>query len=156
MRESAEAYFAYQTLVDRALIKFPKPPPLDLPALDRVLTNTNLRTVALWTLGDALETSGAIEQLVENGRIDGKVHYHLGLRLMADRRFLEAEGHFRQSQQSEGNKPNMFYFRILCFAYAGEMERARELVAELSLLVSPGQGDEQYWSFVSERFGLER
>ena len=156
LRESAEAYFAYQTLIDRALIKFPKPPPLDLPALDRVLTNTNLRTVALWTLGDALETSGAIEQLVENGRIEGKVHYHLGLRLMADRRFLEAEDHFRQSQQLEGNKPNMYYFRILCFAYAGDMKRARELVAELSLSVSPGQGDEQYWSFVSERFGLER
>ena len=156
LRESAEAHFPCQMLADRALIEFPKPPPLDLPALDRVLTDTNLRTVALWTLGDPLETSGAIEQLVENGRIDGKVHYHLGLRRMADRRFLEAEDHFRQWQQLEGNKPNMYYFRILCFAYAGEMERARQLVAELSLAGSPGQGDEQYWSFVSGRFGLER
>ncbi|MCY3760653.1 MAG: fused MFS/spermidine synthase, partial [Gemmatimonadetes bacterium] len=156
LRESAEAYFPCQQLVDRALVRFPKPPPLDLPALDRVLTDTNLRTVALWTLGGALETSGAIEQLVENGSIDGMVHYHLGLRLMAARRFLEAEDHFRRWQQLEGNRPNMFYFRILCFAYAGDMERARELVAELSLAGSPGQGDEQYWSFVGERFGLER
>ena len=156
LRERAEAFFPCQQLVDRALVKFPKPPPLDLPALDRVLTDTDLRTVALWILGGALETSGAIEQLVENGSIDGMVHYHLGLRLMASRRFLEAEDHFRRWQQLEGNRPNMYYFRILCFAYAGDMERARELVAELSLAGSPGQGDEQYWSFVGERFGLER
>jgi hypothetical protein len=75
---------------------------------------------------------------------------------MAERRFGEAETHFRRAQEGSTVRPeSMIYYRVLALAYDGRLEEAKELAAVP--FAPPGaQPDDAFWRFCRERFGIER
>lgn len=154
--ESGLAFFPYQSIIERCLDAYPNNVSLSLEDLDQVLTGTKLRTPALWLMGDLHEFSGVIESLVGKNVSNETVLYHLGLREMASRNYLEAEEHFRNAQDLGGGNPKIYYYRILALAYANRLERAQEVVNELAAKVPMSVDDEEFWKFCHRRFGLER
>jgi spermidine synthase len=125
-----------------------------LEPIDRILSETSLRTPALWLMGDHAEPSGVIESFVERNELNETVHYHLGLRAFAERRFDEAERHFASAQQLGVGNTELQYYRILALAYAGRLEEAGALARTLPGGTSTQRGDEGFWNFCQKRFGL--
>lgn len=132
--EAGLAHYPWQAMIDWALDVYFGARPIPLEPLHRVLTQTELRTTPLWLLGDFMEPSGAVETLVAKGEINAEVAFLLGLRAMAERRFLEAEEHFQRAQDLEGENAGLdnYYYRILALGYGGELDEAEALVAELA------------------------
>lgn len=145
----------YENYAEVGLDALPGSLSLYLEPIDRILTKTKLRTPALWLMGDHAEPSGVIETLVERNELNETVHYHLGLRALAERRFDEAERHFSSAQQLGAGKTELHYYRILALAYAGRLEEARSLARELPFGSTTERGDEGFWNFCQRRFGLE-
>jgi hypothetical protein len=153
--ESGLAFFPYQEIIERSLDVSGGNQPLFLEDLDRVLTQTELRTPALWLMGDTHEFSGVIEALVRKSVLDETVHYYLGLRAMASREHDKAEEHFRTAQALGGGDPKMYYYRILALGYAGRLKEAEEVAGELVVKLPASAREDEFWKFCRRRFGLE-
>jgi predicted membrane-bound spermidine synthase len=145
----------YENFAEVGLDAGPGSLPVYLEPIDRILTETRLRTPALWLMGDHAETSGVIESFVERNELNETVYYHLGLRAFAERRFDEAERHFASAQELGVGKTELQYYRILALAYAGRLEDAEALARELPPAPSSNRADEAFWNFCQRRFGLE-
>jgi tetratricopeptide (TPR) repeat protein len=152
--ESGLQFFPYQAMLERCLGAGGGGWPLPVQELDRVLADTDLRTPALWLLGDLHEFSGVIESLVAKNAYSAPVHYHLGLRAMASRDYLQAEEHFRKAQTMSGHQ-RLFYYRILALAYANQLQEARKLANELLSKAPAREEDAGFWEFCRLRFELE-
>lgn len=148
-------HYQWQAMVDWALDVYFGARPIPLEPLDRVLTETRLRTTPLWLLGDFMEPSGAVEAVVAKGQIDGEVAFLLGLRAMADRDFLAADEYFQQAQAFEGADAGIdnYYYRILALGYGGKLEEAEALSAELARTMGAGWNDSEFGRFYQRRFG---
>ena len=143
----------YQSLTELGLSAQPGTL-LYLDLIDRLFTETDLRTPALWLFGDHHEPTGVIESLRARGELNPTVSLFLGLRAMAERRFAEAEAHFRHAQERSTVRPeSMIPYRILALAYEGRIEEAQEL-AKTPLAPAGGQLD-IFWRFAHRRFGIE-
>jgi len=147
--------YRYQALIEDCLGVYPNLRPVPLAELHMILTETDLRTPALWLLGDTTEFSGIIERLSKSRRDDPTVEHHLGLRELASRNYLGADLHFQRAQQLGDNGQGLFYNRILALAYAGDLEEAQTVAAEFAGKFSAvGSGDLAFWDFCRKNFGL--
>jgi len=148
------ALYPYQVFIDESLDTYPTPVPVNMENLHRVLTETDLRTPVLWLLGDLSEFSGVVQSLADRRVENEPLELHLGFREMAKRDYRYAADHFQQAQRLGGNDSNLYYYRILALAYAGERAEAERLAAELRLL--PNRADDNpFWDFCRRRLGLK-
>ena len=150
-------HYQWQAMVDWALDVYLGARPIPMEPLNRVLTQTQLRTTALWLLGEFMEPSGAVEALVARGDVDGEVTFILGLRAMAERRFLEADEYFRRAQELEGGSTGVenHFYRILALGYGGQLDEAEALAAELARSTGAGWEDSEFGRFYAQTFGTE-
>jgi predicted membrane-bound spermidine synthase len=157
LRDGGLEHYEWQTMVDWALDVYLGKRPIPLEPLDRVLTQTRLRTTALWLLGEFMEPSGAVEALVARGEVDGEVAFILGLRALAERRFLEADEHFKRAQELErgGTGLENHSYRILALGYGGQLEEARALSTELAHAIGAGWEDSELGRFYAQNFGVD-
>jgi spermidine synthase len=155
--EAGSSSYRYQALIDDCLDAYPNPRPIPLSQLHMILTETDLRTPALWLLGDTGAFSGVIEKL-SRGRVDDPtVETHLGLRELSNRDYKSADRHFQRAQElgDEGQAP--YYYRVLALAYAGDLETAQSVVTEFAGKFGAVQsGESAFWDFVNRNFGLSR
>ena len=154
--EAGLAQYPYQAIIDYSLNEyFATRRSLQLEELNLILTETNLRTPALWLLGDYTEFSGIIEALVERNVTHEQVELYLGFREMADRNYVAAERHFDRSQVLGGGNINLHYYRILALAYAGDQQQAEQLARELRSKQGPMRNDSRFWEFCANTLGLD-
>jgi spermidine synthase len=148
-------HYQWQAMVDWALDVYFGARPIPLEPLDRVLTQTELRTVPLWLLGDFMEPSGAVEAVVAKGAVDAEVAFLLGLRAMADRDFLAADEYFKKAQALEGDAAGLdnYYYRILALGYGGKLDEADALSAELARSMGAGWESSEFGRFYAKTFG---
>jgi hypothetical protein len=147
--------YRYQASIDECLNVYPNPRPIPLTELHMILTETDLRTPALWLLGDTAEFSGIIERLSRKGGDDATVEFHLGLRGLAGRAYQEADRHFQRAQELGDEGQALYYYRILALSYAGDLEVAQSVVTEFAGKFGAVQsGESVFWDFVNRNFGL--
>jgi hypothetical protein len=153
--ESGLSNYRYQARIDECLDPYPNPRPIPLTELHTILTETDLRTPALWLLGDTAEFSGVIERLLKSRGADPTVELHLGLRALADRRYHEADRHFQRAQQLGDDGQAFYYYRVLALAYAGDLEAAQSVVTEFAgRFGAVRSGESVFCDFVNRTFGL--
>jgi hypothetical protein len=140
-------YFEHQRSLNTVLWQGGQPL-RDIATLDRLLTETPLRTLPLWMLA-----SDATTEAIARRHDDGSsgVLYVRGLTALANRDFPGAVQMFVEAERRGSREPAVRPLLAYALSRAGRTQDARLLVP-----AAPA-GDEQrsFWNWLREKFGLE-
>ena len=141
------SYFEHQQSINMVLWQGGQPL-RDIATLDRLLTESPLRTLPLWMLGSDATTE-AIARRHDDG--SGGVMYVRGLTALANRDFPGAVQSFVEAERRGSREPAVRPLLAYALCRAGRTHDARPLVP-----AAPA-GDEQrfFWNWLREKFGLD-
>jgi predicted membrane-bound spermidine synthase len=148
LRERSLAYFEWQQQIDRGFLTraFWQPPStVGLPELDRVLSETPLRTLALWSGGTNATEQAVVRGLATRGE---RLEELLGLGALAARDYSGAADAFARAPGAANA-----YRRTYALALAGHMKEATTLAREIRARTEP-PADQAFWAWMNTRFGL--
>jgi spermidine synthase len=122
--------------------------------LDRLLTQTSLRTPVIWSMGASPDVIRMAETAIGQGdSVDPLLSSTLwAARAFSDRDLSSAASHLAAGLNLQPRTPMMLYYRLyaLC-ADARVPEAERVALAARNWLP---QGDDDFWEWMSDRFGL--
>ncbi|TDI86117.1 MAG: spermidine synthase [Caldithrix sp.] len=118
-------YFDYQEIINARYANTD-----DFSNLHKVLTNSQLHTLAIWLLKSDADELRNVKDAVKRGYSNETTNYILGVEAMADRNFDQAEHYFRLVREKN---PSIDYLRIYALCMGGKTEEATELAASLNL-----------------------
>jgi len=149
-RAAADAYFEFQPALDAFMTDGPAPL-AQIEMLHRVLTTTNLTTLALWL-------AGGNETIVRVARSaaadpDGTVAYALALDALAHRRYDVAASQFAAAEERGWRTTTSRGLRTYALCLGNRIEEARAVAAQ-AREQSSGERDARFWRWLSVRMGL--
>jgi hypothetical protein len=121
----------------------------DIATLDRLLTETPLRTLPLWMLSSDATTEG-IARRHDDG--SGAVMYVRGLTALADRDFPGAVQRFVEAERRGSREPAVRPLLAYALCRAGRTSDARQLISAEPI----GDDQRRFWNWLRTKFGLEK
>jgi predicted membrane-bound spermidine synthase len=158
LRERTLDWFRTQAIVNRLMANSPPPVPARqrIAEFDALLTDTDLRTLPLWTLGLTREQIEILERRLSAG-LENETDHQAGLaaRDLAARRYDVAARRYGALLRRNPHDRQALTWRLYALARAGDLEEARaELRRAGPWLVRDG-GDRGDLDWIRERFGLD-
>jgi hypothetical protein len=141
-------YFEHQQSINTVLWQGGQPL-RDIATLDRLLTETPLRTLPLWMLASDATTE-AIARRHDDG--SAAVMYVRGLTALANRDFPGAVQTFVEAQRRGSREPAVRPLLAYALCRAGRTVDAQQLIPAEPI------GDDQrpFWNWLRTKFGLEK
>lgn len=127
-----------------------------------LLTRTDLRTPIEWLLGSNGDAGRVVDEVTPEVRATPVAQYHLGIRLLAERRYDDAAPAFARAATLPGAGSQVFGLQMFALAMAGRTAEAQQAVhARIARIggSSPQlRAEEQspFWRFMRLTFGIER
>jgi hypothetical protein len=161
MRAASVPYFDIQAVVNA--IGYGSPP-VGLPELYTLLTQSRLRTLPLWMLG----SDDDVQQLIDAAppeRAQPELRYHLGLRRIAERDYAAAVDALADAEALPARRTEAFGWRVFALFMAGRRDEAVTLARERDAQnlrergLDPASGRAAdlppFWRWMTETFGFE-
>ncbi len=172
LRERSLPYFDAQHVINAHL--YGNTSSSAIEDVHATLTTTPLSTPALWRLGSNPDIQAAIERTPPGARTDPRMQFHIGLRLLSERRYAEAADTLgRATALAENAVPRMgpiadnaFALQIYALCMADQRGLAQERVRApwLQSLADRGITDQDsernaplppYWTWMNDTFGID-
>jgi spermidine synthase len=158
-------FFEFQDVINANLYVRPLNyfPPIDLVHL--LLTQSSLQTPVLWLLG----SNGDIERIMADATSEEMaqpgMQYHLGVRLLAERRYVEAVEPLSRAELAPGYRDKAFRLRVYALCMAGRVDQAQQLAQERLAQVVAAKGLKAdslteadlptFWAWMKKTFGID-
>jgi predicted membrane-bound spermidine synthase len=155
LRDATLPWFAWSREVEDAMhasLLETHDPARDLAAVDRVLDDTPLRTLALWHIGSNDDLQRAIERAEERGRGGHLVPFARGAEALAARDWAEATRAFRLAYGIEREWRAMLYWWLYALARDGRFEEAARTAERQGVDAGREPEDAAVWRFLRNRF----
>jgi hypothetical protein len=155
LRERSLAYFAWQDLVNRALMQGANRALIEEDEIRRLLEETELRSLPQWTLHSDPEVE-AIAAKVAGGDAGNEpaVEIHLGIGALADRDYPRADRHFARAMRLGAPAWPTLRLRILTLCLDGKIDRAAALAQAGVAGRSPSSEEREFWERMERTFAL--
>jgi hypothetical protein len=122
-----------------------------LPEAHRALTETDLRTLPLWSLGSNVDVQRPVRRAIAKGKNGPLAQFELGVAGLADRDWTAAERGFRASYTLKAQRPALHYW-LYALCMDGRFEEAARLADRNGVRAGKGPGDAEVWSFLTGTF----
>jgi hypothetical protein len=155
MRERTLAYFEYQQMIDDIWSRKRFTIRDWIARLDKIVTETDLETLAVWQLGNTVDEQRAVARLVARGEPRWKYRRQLAIQALAERKYGLAARYLETKPGKAIRDSGQFYLRLYALCMAGKVREAeRAAVAGLRWLPADAEG-ELYLAWLNERFDFE-
>jgi predicted membrane-bound spermidine synthase len=153
IKEAALGWFETQQVINTYLNNMITPPP-PLPAVNYVLSGTDLRVLPLWLMkSDAKKQAIVAKALAEGLAPSAETEFQLGIKALADRDYLLADAKLKRAQDM-GYPSNLAPARVYVLCMAGLLSEAEDLAA---VAFKGGQASSQaksYMDWLARTFGF--
>jgi len=153
IRTEAAGWFETQQIINTYLNNMVPPPP-PLPAVNYVLSATNLHVLPLWLMKSDPRRQAIVSQVLGSGMAPTpETEFQLGVKALADRDYLMADAKFKRAQDM-GYPSNLAPARVYVLCMAGLLSEAEELarVAFKGAQASPAA--KTYMDWLARTFGF--
>lgn len=151
LRQRTLEAFAEQATLNSILIDGAGP---DFPRLDRTLTRSASRSLALWDLG-LIDVWPAVERLPAERAGDPR---YLGIRgggALAAHRFDRAAELYRSARAADPGRPLFWKLELYALCMAGRLDEARETLRLAADAPGATRVDRPFAAWLAGRFGLD-
>ena len=173
LRAASRPYFEYQDVINAHMYGELLPRPNAIQEVHRVLTTSSLTAPVLWRLGSNADIQQVVASAAPDEASNPLVHFHLGARLLSERRFAAAAASFKQAAElaepavpgSASTADNAFALYIYALCMAGQTREAQELVRAPWEQALAAQGLDTtsaahaalppFWAWMRETFGID-
>lgn len=153
VRAESEAWFETQQIINTYLNNMLTPPP-PLPAVNYVLSGTDLRVLPLWLMKSDAKKQAIVTEVLGKGMAPtAETEFQLAIRALADRDYLLAEAKLKRAQDM-GYQSNLAPARVYVLCMAGLLSDAENLAA---IAFKGGQASAQaksYMDWLARTFGF--
>jgi spermidine synthase len=152
MRDKALPYFDVQGLINVIQLEGDTlyTPQRYLRAAHYVLTETSLRTAALWFLGTNSLYESALHRAVDDG--SGLIEYATGLVAIADRDYNRAAVYLGRAHEKSPQDAYTELYRVFALCMAGRIEEAKEVALPVRNTATPDEAS--FWQWMAFKFGV--
>lgn len=153
VRAESEAWFETQQIINTYLNNMITPPP-PLPAVNYVLSGTDLRVLPLWLMKSDAKKQAIVSKVLASGLAPtAETEFQLGIRALAERDYLLADAKLKRAQDL-GYPSNLAPARVYVLCMAGLLSEAENLAA---VAFRGGQASAQakgYMDWLARTFGF--
>jgi spermidine synthase len=173
LRAATRPYFEFQDVINAHMYGDLLPRPNAIQDVHRVLTTSSLAAPVLWRLGSNADIQQVVASASPEELANPLVQFHLGARLLSERRFAAASESFKRAAElavpaaagtaSTGDNAFALYIYALCMA--GQTREAQEVIRAPWEQSMAAQGlDAQsathaalppFWAWMKETFGID-
>jgi hypothetical protein len=154
VRAEAESWFETQQIMNTYLNNMLTPPP-SLPAVNYVLSGTDLRVLPLWLMkSDAKKQAIVTKELAAGMAPTAETEFQLGIRALAERDYLLAEAKLRRAQDL-GYPSNLAPARVFVLCLAGQLAEAEDLAAVAFKGGQASAAAKSYMDWLARTFGFK-
>ncbi len=152
MKEKALPYFDLQGMINVIQLEGDTfyTPQRYLRAAHYVLTETSLRTAALWFLGTNSLYESTLHNAVDDG--SGLAEYLTGIVAIADRDYERAAVYLDMAHEKSPQDPYTELYRVFALCMAGHIEEARRVARPIWNTTTPE--DAAFWQWMTSKFGI--
>ncbi|KHK04185.1 fused MFS/spermidine synthase [Desulfovibrio sp. TomC] len=153
VKAEADAWFETQQIMNVFLNNMIPPPP-PLPAVNYVLSGTDLTVLPLWLMKSDPKKVEIVEKALAAGMPpSAETEFQLGVKALGDRNYLRAEVKFKRAQEL-GYPSNLAPARVYTLCMAGMLSQAEDLarVAFNGAQASPSA--RTYMEWLAKTFGF--
>jgi spermidine synthase len=155
LRNRSLQYFAWQDLLNRALIQGGSAAPIEEEEIRRLLEETELRSLVQWALRSDPEVEAVAAKVTSRSAGDiPMAEIHLGIGALADRDYPRAERHFARATQLGAAALPTLRLRILALCLDGKVDRAAALARSGVAGRDPSPEEREYWERMERTFAL--
>ena len=154
VRAEADAWFETQQIMNTYLNNMLTPPP-SLPAVNYVLSGTDLRVLPLWLMkSDAKKQAIVTKELDAGLAPSAETEFQLGIRALAERDYLLAEAKLRRAEDL-GYPSNLAPARVFVLCLAGRLAEAEDLAAVAFKGGQASAAAKSYMDWLAQTFGFK-
>ena len=152
MREKALPYFDVQGMINVVQLEGDAyyTPQRYIRAAHYVLTETSLRTAALWFLGTNPLYENALHRAVDDS--SGLIEYLTGLVAIADRDYDRAAVYLSRAHEKSPQDEYTQLYRVFALCMAGRIEEARKLALQIRNTTT--LDEVSFWQWIALKFGI--
>jgi hypothetical protein len=152
LRDKAGPYFDVQGLINVLQLEGDVyySPQRYIRAAHYVLTETPLRTAALWFLGTNPLYERALQHAVDDG--SGLVEYSTGLMAIADRDYERAALYLGRAHAKSPQDAYTELYRVFALCMAGRIEEAKNAALPVRSATTPDEAS--FWQWMALEFGV--
>jgi predicted membrane-bound spermidine synthase len=152
VKAEAEAWFETQQIINIYLSMIPPPPPL--PAVNYVLSGTDLTVLPLWLMkSDAQKVEIVQKALAAGMPPSAETEFQLGVKALADRNYLLAEAKLKRAQDL-GYPSNLAPARVYILCMAGMLSQAEDLARQAFKGGQASASARSYMEWLAQTFGF--
>ncbi|MHC1789241.1 fused MFS/spermidine synthase [Solidesulfovibrio sp.] len=153
VKAEAESWFETQQIINTYLNNMIPPPP-PLPAVNYVLSGTDLTVLPLWLMkSDPKKVEIVGKALAAGMPPSAETEFQLGVKALAERNYLLAEAKLRRAQDM-GYPSNLAPARVYVLCMAGMLSQAEELARVAFKGTQASAGARAYMEWLAQTFGL--
>jgi len=154
IREEADGWFETQQIMNTYLNNMFTPPP-PLPAVNYVLSGTNLRVLPLWLMKSDAKKQAIVARVLEHGmEPTAETEFQLGIKALADRDYLLADAKLKRAQEM-GYPSNLAPARVYVLCMAGQLSEAEYLAGKAFQTTKATAGARRYMEWLAQTFGFK-
>jgi len=147
------AWFETQQIINTYLNNMiPSPPPL--PAVNYVLSGTDLQVLPLWLMKSDPQRQAIVAQALAAGMSPtAETEFQLGVKALAERNYLMADAKFKHAQDM-GYQSNLAPARVYVLCMAGMVSEAEELARSAFKGAQTSVAAKTYMDWLAHTFGF--
>jgi predicted membrane-bound spermidine synthase len=153
IRQESLAWFEAQQIQNvylNSMVTAPSP----LPAVNYVLTATDLRVLPLWLMKSDLVRQRIVTKALAEGRpASAETEFQLGVGALADRNYLLAEAKLKRAQEM-GYPSNLAPARVYILCLAGMLTEAETLARDAFKGAQASPSAKSYLEWLARTFGF--
>ena len=153
IKKAADGWFETQQVINTYLNNMLTPPP-SLPAVNYVLSGTDLHVLPLWLMRSDAKKQAIVARVLARGmEPTAETEFQLGIKALADRDYTLAEAKLRHAQDM-GYPSNLAPARVFVLCMAGELPQAEDLAAKAFQGSQASAGARHYMEWLAQTFGF--
>ncbi|EFL50511.1 Spermine synthase [Solidesulfovibrio fructosivorans JJ]] len=154
IREKADGWFETQQIMNTYLNNMLTPPP-PLPAVNYILSGTDLRVLPLWLMKSDAKKQAIVARVLEQGaEPTAETEFQLGIKALADRDYLLADAKLKRAQEM-GYPSNLAPARVYVLCMAGLLSEAEDLAGRAFQTAKATAGARRYMEWLAQTFGFK-
>lgn len=153
IKDAALGWFETQQVINTYLNNMITPPP-PLPAVNYVLSGTDLRVLPLWLMKSDAKKQAIVSKVLAEGLVpSAETEFQLGIKALADRDYLLADAKLKRAQDM-GYPSNLAPARVYVLCMAGLLSEAEDLAAVAFKGSQASAQAKSYMDWLARTFGF--
>jgi len=155
LRERTLGYFEYQGMLLDLWARSRPSIREWISRLHRILTETDLETLAILQLGNTVDQQRAVERLIAKGGKRFRYSRYLAIQAFADRNYDLAARYLARKPGKSIRDSAQFYLRLYALCMAGRVDEAERIAAAGRRWLPRYTENADYFAWLGDTFGFE-